>query len=205
DVALDACEKAVTRTPNNPRFVYQRARALHKKGDEDAALRGYREAAAAGSMIALSAIANLRPGSAADPTEGEYFNQVVRCCGREVAERLLDNSKSDDRSKVRRAAAQIITWAAELGDGAAHEKIAGLLSDDEWISLLRESESAEADRNALAYVHLGIARQIYAMDRRDDDNRRVSSMLTELSSKLLPGDRTKFEDKIPTSRRQTCH
>jgi WD40 repeat protein/tetratricopeptide (TPR) repeat protein len=196
DVALDACEKAVTRTPNNPRFVYQRARALHKKGDEDAALRGYRAAAAAGSVIALNAIVNLRPGSEAGPTEVEYFNQVVRCCGREVAEHLLDNSKSDDRSKIRPAAAQIITWAAELGDGAAHEKIAGLLPDDEWISLLRESESGEADRNALAYVHLGIARRIYAMDRRDDDDRRVSSMLTELSSKLSPADRIKLEGKI---------
>jgi hypothetical protein len=127
----------------------------------------------------------------------EYFNRVVRCCGREVAERLLDDSKSD-RSKIMRAAAQIITWAAELGDAVAHEKIAGLLSDDEWISLLRESESVEADRNALAYVHLGIAGKIYANDRRDDDNRRVSSMLTELSSKLLPADRAKAEEKIAT-------
>src|SRR5262245_13327199 len=132
----------------------------------------------------------------------EYLNQVVSCCGREVAERLLDNSKSN-RSKIRRAAAQIITWTAELGDAAAHEKIAVLLSDDEWISLLRESESAEGDRIALAYVHLGIARRIYAMDRRDDDDRRVSSMLTELSSKLLPADRAKVEEKIATWHRKS--
>jgi tetratricopeptide (TPR) repeat protein len=202
DDALAACQMAVDRSPNTLRFIYQRARAFAKKGDRSAAITEFQRAA--DYPIASNNLAFMFGQSDASAERAQvpdlylqYFNRVVGCCGREAAQHILEQATGAARNKLVRGAIEIIRWAAELGDATAHEKLATIVGDDAAVKVGVSWESASSEeRNSLAVMHLRLAQMLYQKNNRENDARRVSAMLPDLSQKMSEQQLDDIEQKV---------
>jgi TPR repeat protein len=136
--AVPACEEAVERWPNEPRFWLQYGRALEKQGSEAAAVRWYRKAAEQGFAVA-------------------QFNLGA------MYEQGRGGLAQDEAAAVRwwRKAAEQGFAAAQAGLGAMYEQGRGGLAQDE-AAAVRWFKKAAEQGDAVGQYNLGV---MYAQGR----------------------------------------
>jgi tetratricopeptide (TPR) repeat protein len=148
--AIAACDQAIKRHPDEPRFVYQRARAYSRaarvaidgedwtgaKASDGAAIADLKSAIALGYPAAFNnmAYAFLRgEGLDADADKAaqlfmETLNRTIYCCWVPVARHLLEEAGKHDPTAVRRVVGKLTPWAAALGSAPARDLMTELTS-----------------------------------------------------------------------------
>ena len=166
DAALEACAKALSEEPHNPRYIFQHGRALDKKSrtandnghTRAESTKAYKSAMEKGYAIAFNNLASGNDNATATQADREevpklyleIFNRIVDCCGRDVARHLLERPDGPNRDALARGALDMLEWAAELGDASAHEEVARVLADEALARLKSEwAELAPSDRAAM--------------------------------------------------------
>jgi WD40 repeat protein/formylglycine-generating enzyme required for sulfatase activity len=122
-----ACEKKMAAEPDEPRFRYQRGRALQELGDEDAALAAFEQAAKAGYARAFIAMGDLYEGRQDAARTVDAFENASQHGIPEGEARLADLSWVGDLVPLDRDKAMRL-WrsAADRGDVYSNEKLATL-------------------------------------------------------------------------------
>lgn len=187
--ALKYCEEALAQDRDNPRFIFQLGRALDKKSravTDDSAIKSrvreaYRRAADMGYPVAFNNLATVLNSSKEQAEEAylnlEYFNRTVHCCGRDIAHYLLGRLDGSNRVALGYATLDLLEWAAELGDPAAHEEMAQIFADvalpklkPQWAAL------TPPELAALRVIHLLKAVKLHEKAKREADVRRVTAL-----------------------------
>jgi hypothetical protein len=189
DAAIRECDDAIRRHPDNPRFVYEHARAISKRNGNEAAREEFQRAADLGYLAAYNNLSiyyediNLERAA---KLKAEFVNRVIRYYGRVATKSLLERGVGLDSGKFVRAALLVTWWAGELGDAMAHEKLAAVFQNDAMIEEVEPLFDLEGnrDRKVLAMKHLRIAHRLY--DEKSQTDRVVgsSAMLKRLEDTL---------------------
>jgi tetratricopeptide (TPR) repeat protein len=191
DRALEACDHALSKDKSNPRLIFQRGRALFKKGDKDASMAAFEDAARMGYPISFNNIAFLKDAGGlkaqASDLYVEFFNRTMHCCGRDAAKYLLERKAEAGRQALNQIAIDLLDWSAELGDPAAHEDVARILANEQTAGLKREwGAMSPSDRKMLRVRYLLIARKLYLEKKRNSDAKRLTAEINAAVAGMPP-------------------
>ena len=191
--AIAACTAAIESDRKEGRYLLQRARSYSKAADDSkddqaianqhimAARQDLTAATALGYPIAFNNMAIVyedgNDSYKAAALVIEFLNRVTLCCAPPVVRKLFDDQAPQDENLTKVIAA-LLGWAADLGNGPAHEMLATLTLER------RLSSPAGIDARAFALTHYRIAAALYSAAGAATESRNARARADGLKGEL---------------------